>query len=231
MRDLQPVRSPVLLNPTVEVHVEHLVRTLNEPNLSAGQPVVRQFHLPAVHNLLLEQPELIPNGEPHRIVVLTRQRIHKTRRKPPEPAVSESRVRFQLIEVLEFHAVIRERLPHDRLRPEIGEVVAQRFSEQKLHTEVIDAFRPLGARAPVKILSLLEQNIPNRHRGRLIYLIDARLLGRHPEIAGEFPVNPLLHGLLAVFLHSLLKKCGSTRRKTPPDTPHQNFIRASLRRG
>ena len=47
---------PVFADLTVEMYLDRLILDLGEPRLTAGEPVIRKFGLPAVDYLLLEIP-------------------------------------------------------------------------------------------------------------------------------------------------------------------------------
>ncbi len=50
---------PIVVHGAVEAHLDLFVGTRGQPDLAAGQPVVGQFGLPAVDELLAENPVFI----------------------------------------------------------------------------------------------------------------------------------------------------------------------------
>ena len=74
-------------------------------------------------------------------VLQGRQGIDEAGGEAAEAAVAETGVRLLLDQYLEVPALLLHRLPHDRVRREIHDVVAKRPAEQKFHRQVVNALR------------------------------------------------------------------------------------------
>ena len=127
--------------PTVDVSAEADLHRLalmgNQPYVAHAQPVVREFHLPAVHNLLLEDAELIADGIPRHGQIQGGGGIHIAGGQPAQAAVAQPGVRLHLIQLVDVHAALGQRLGEDILQPQVIQVVAQRGAHQKLHGHVV----------------------------------------------------------------------------------------------
>ena len=84
------VRPFVDLAAKADLHGVVLARV--QPHAAHIQPVVGELHLPAVHDLLAENAELIADGIARHAVAKPRRSIHVARRQPPQTAVSKPRV-------------------------------------------------------------------------------------------------------------------------------------------
>ena len=60
------VAAPAFLHPTGKMHIHRIRRPGLQPDAAAGQPEIRHFGLPAVHNLLAEDAEFVSDAVTHR---------------------------------------------------------------------------------------------------------------------------------------------------------------------
>ena len=81
-----------LVDLAAEANLHGVILARVQPHTAHIQPVVGELHLPAVHDLLTENAELIADGIARHAVAKPRRSIHVARRQPPEAAVAEPRV-------------------------------------------------------------------------------------------------------------------------------------------
>ena len=189
MLDAHAVFRPDLADISVEPDAERLIRTLNQPDVSAGQPDIRQLRLPSVYDFLLKQAILVQDRIAHRRVALRCQRIHKTGRQPSEPSVAQPGIRLQIVEFLQTMAVFFQIGVDCAADPQVVGVVFHGLPHQKLHAEIIDALSVLSLVFFIKFIALFQQNIADRERDGPINLILACLFDRHAEVSREFPLD------------------------------------------
>ena len=90
-----------------KLHIERDVRAHDLPGVALLQPLVGDFHLPAVADLLVEDAELVADAVADRRHLERRERIQVAGGEPAEPAVAEARLFFQREQRVE---VLAERL-------------------------------------------------------------------------------------------------------------------------
>ena len=157
------VQGPAVhLERTVELHLHSLMWPRDLPGVWVTQPVVRLFLLPAVLDRLLEDAVLVPQTIAHRRKLHGRHRVEKTGRQTPEPPIPQAGVWFLFDEAQPVEVLLRDRLLHHGIEPEIHDIVGQRAADEKLHGEIVHA---LGVLARVCILGqdpALREDIPHR---------------------------------------------------------------------
>ena len=79
---------------TAEFDFASLVFTRDEPNVAHFQPVVREFHLPAVDDFLFEDPEFVTDGVTGSRNAHGAHRVHVAGSQTAQAAVAKPCVRF-----------------------------------------------------------------------------------------------------------------------------------------
>src|SRR6266511_3118897 len=72
------------------------------PRIAEAKPLVRDLHLPAIADLLVEDPELVADAVADRRDLKRCERIEVAGRKPPEATVAEARLFFLVEDSLEI---------------------------------------------------------------------------------------------------------------------------------
>ena len=109
--------------------------------ISVLEPVVRNFLLEAVFNFLLEHSVMVADTAAVSGVVQSGEGIQEAGSKTSEAAVSECRVRFLILDRIQFEAKLFECLSDGLISHEVDRVIAERAAHQKLHGQVD---KPLG---------------------------------------------------------------------------------------
>ena len=99
LRGLELAVVHPLMHRSAEAHLDRVIFSRVQPHIAQSQPVVRELDLPTVDDLLLENAELIADRKARHRVLEPRCRVHVARGKPPQAAISKSRVRFHLTEL------------------------------------------------------------------------------------------------------------------------------------
>ncbi len=107
----------------VEPDFHTFFRLTAEPDFPARKPEIRQFSLPAVHQLLPKNAIFIPQRIAHRRVAQRCKRIHKTGRKASKAAISKACVRFCFIKRIQLQAHAVKCFTKQPLQAEVIEVV------------------------------------------------------------------------------------------------------------
>jgi hypothetical protein len=122
-----------LVHLAAEAHLDGVVLAGVQPHVAHGEPVVGEFHLPAAHDLLAEDAELIADGEAcHRIAQMGGG-VHIAGREAAEAAVAETGVRLHGAETVEAEAQPLQNMPDGVEESQIVEIVAKRRADQELH--------------------------------------------------------------------------------------------------
>src|ERR1017187_6944027 len=79
----------MLFRAPAHLHFTRILGPLQRPGIAQPQPFVGRLHLPAVANLLVENPILIADAVANRRNIQRGQRIHKAGGQPPQPAVAQ----------------------------------------------------------------------------------------------------------------------------------------------
>ena len=116
---------------------------LEFPGIAMAQPGFGQLDLPAIVDPLAEHAVHIADAIAIGGQVEAGEAFHETRRQPPQAAIAQRRVGFDLFQFGKIDAQRLERARHLRHHPHVRQCVAQQAPDQELQAEIID---PLGAR-------------------------------------------------------------------------------------
>src|SRR5262245_39031482 len=121
-----------------ETHVERNLGAWDFPWVAEAKPPVAHLHLPAVADLLVEDPELVADAVADRRDLQGCERIEVAGREPSQAPVAEAGLFFLLEEALEIEAELCHRLPRGVEASEVDEVVAEMRAEQELGGQIGD---------------------------------------------------------------------------------------------
>ena len=85
---------PDVLHAAAEADLLHLVHLGDEPGVAQAHPVIGDLHLLAVHDLLLENAQLVADGVAGGGNVQSGHRVQIARGQPAQTAVTQARVRL-----------------------------------------------------------------------------------------------------------------------------------------
>jgi len=94
---------PAFINPALKTDSLGALLTGHQPNLSAGQPKVRQLRLPAVYQLLLKNAGLIANGIAHGLIAVRGQTVQITGSQTTQAAVAQTGIRLLIVQLLQLY--------------------------------------------------------------------------------------------------------------------------------
>jgi len=158
--------------------------------------ILGEFVLPAVLDALLEQPVFVANA-----VAVSRNaerghRVHEAGGQSSEPAIAECGVGLDLAQNVEVDAERGERAPRGLGQPHVVERIEQQPPDQEFDREIIDALLP-----PFGVVAFrhpdVDQPVAQRHDGRLIPVMLARLLRRFGQRIDELGLDGVAQFLLA----------------------------------
>ena len=132
------VLVPLLLDLAAEVDGLGLVYLGDEPGVAQAQPVVGQLHLLPVHNLLLENAQLVADGVAPGGYVQGGHGVQIAGGQTAQTAVSESRVGLGLEEVGGVEAKTLDGLGQRLHHAQIVGVLHQGPAHEKLQGQVVD---------------------------------------------------------------------------------------------
>ena len=154
-----------------EADLHSIILARVQPDIAHLEPVVREFHLPAVDDLLAEDAELIADGKARDRIAQARRRVHIARGEPPETAVAETGIRLERTQTLEAEAKLVQDLPCRLQKAHVEQVVAQARADQKLHRHVVDLLVFLRAGLLDERAALILQKLPDCHADSAVDLL------------------------------------------------------------
>ena len=181
--DLELAVVVPLVDLAAEADLHGVVLLGHQPDVAHLEPVVRQLHLPAVHDLLLEDAELIADGEAGGGVAQTGQRVKIAGGQTAQTAVAESGVGVEGVEVPDIDIELFERVGEDFLPAEIVEVVVQGGADQKLHGHIVDLLASVVLIAALEGAAAVVHGVSDDGAERLVGL----LVGRLVHVAAKEP--------------------------------------------
>ena len=131
-----------MLDVAAEMHVIDHLRPLEFPGVAEAEPFVGIFLLPALRDDLAEQAEIVADAVADGGDRQRRHALHEARRKPPEAAIAERRIRLAFAQIGKLDAEIAERGLEHRQQAHIVQRVGEQPADQEFEREVID---PLAA--------------------------------------------------------------------------------------
>ena len=167
-----------MLRPSSELHIESDLRAHDLPWVPESEPLVRDFHLPAIPDDLIEDAEFVAKAVANRRHVERGQRVHVTSREPAEPAIAEAGLFFLLQEDGQVLVELFECLL--RLVPDaqVDQAVAQMRAGQELGGQIGDdlvSAPDLGYRLQ-RLDIAVDHAIANRKRQGHVPVIPRRML-------------------------------------------------------
>ena len=102
--------APFLADAAAEMHLNFILFARHKPNIAQLQPVVGELHLPAVHDFLLKNTELIANGKTRAGIVERSQRVHIAGGQPSQAAVAETGIRLHFTQAVKRNVIFGKRL-------------------------------------------------------------------------------------------------------------------------
>ena len=171
----------VPLGAATPVHVVGDLRLGDLPRIAVAQPLVGDFDLPAVADLLVEDAELVADAVADRRTLQRRQRIEIAGGEPSETAVAQARFLLARQNDVEILPELGHRGARRLLEIEVDQVVAQVRSHQEFRREIAGDLRPgveagLGGARPAIL-----HPIAHRKRQRAVIVVAARDGGQPPD--------------------------------------------------
>ena len=174
---------------SAEAHLHRLALVGHQPHVAHAQPVVGELHLPAVHDLLLEDAELIADGIARHGQIQAGGGVHVAGGQTAQAAVAQTRVGLDLVQVVDIHAALVQGLGEHVLQPQVVKVVPQGGAHQKLHGHIVDLLalvlavelRALAGQHPVHHIAQGPVHLLGRsgghgaavpHQQHLVHLLD-----------------------------------------------------------
>ena len=159
-----------------------------QPHIAHFEPVVREFHLPAVDDLLAENAELVADGEAGHGIVQAGRCVHVARGQTAKAAIAESCVRLKRTEAFQTEAEIVQNLTCRFQQTHVIKIVAQARADQKFHRHVIDLLALLCSRLLDECAAIVFQKLAHSDAYSAVDL----LFCRHFKRAAEHPVAAFL---------------------------------------
>ncbi len=136
---LDPVLAAVLpaVDAAAEADFNGLALVGYQPPVAHVQPVIGELHLPAVHDLLLEDAELVADGVARHGQVQAGGGVQIAGGQTAQAAVAQTRVGLHLVQVVNVHAALLQSLGEHVLQAQIIQIVTQGGAHQELHGHIV----------------------------------------------------------------------------------------------
>ena len=147
-----------------EPHLHRFIGPRDFPRIGPRQPMVRLLALPAVAHCLLEDAVFVAQPAAHARNAERGHRIEKTRRQPAQSSIAQAGIRLLFDNIERVNSVELAQPAHDRVEPQVDDIVGQRATHEKFEREIINA---LGVALLVGLLRLeppLRKHVANRAR-------------------------------------------------------------------
>ena len=168
---------PVLLQPPAEFDLHGVLLIGAQPYLAAGQPVIGQLGLGAVHQLLLKDAVLVQDGVAGAVVTIGGHAIQVAGSQAAQAAIAETWVRLAGKEPLRCGAKGGQRLGKGLHQPQVIQAVFQALAHQEFHRKIVDALFAFGGGLGAVGTAFFHHQVA-QHQGRgLIQLVIAGQLG------------------------------------------------------
>jgi hypothetical protein len=178
-----PDRPRLAIRPVDDVHMAaeadrvRDLRALELPGVAGGEPVLGQLDLPAVAQLLPEDPVVVADAVAVGRHLQRRHALHEAGGEAAEAAVAQAGIGLEGAELLEIDAQLLERLTRDLGEPEVPEGVHQLPPDEELEREVVDALRPLAIGPAGRLHPVARDLVARRERGGDVPVAVARVRG------------------------------------------------------
>jgi len=177
---------PRFLDTAVEFDLLGQLRSRQQPALPTRQPVVRQFGLPSVYQLLAEYAVLIQQRIPDRRNRRGSKSVEKAGSQPPKPTVAEPGIRLQLVQRIELHPVfLFQQLLRRFGQIQIIQAVLERTTHEEFHTQVIHLLGLLFLSFSNKLQPLIAHQVAQYQRQRIIYVFVGGILRLHRKVVQQ----------------------------------------------
>lgn len=155
------------------------------PRIAQEQPLVSNFHLPAVLDGLVEDAELVADAVTDGRHFQRGERVQVARREPAQTAVAEPRIFLLFHQVVEVDAEFLHRLAGILREAQVEELIGQMRPGQELRGKVGHHARVLlgvGLHGPYP---LLEYAVPNGQSQRGVGVVTCCGHGHAPKAAEQ----------------------------------------------
>ena len=176
-----------------------LVRVRFDPDLTAGEPVIRGFLLPAVHNLLLEDAILIQDRITGAGDAVGCHAVKIAGRQASQTAVAQAGVRLLGVDIVNLNVGFRQHIACDILQPKVKQARTQAASHQELHAKVINLLFALAHRAGLELLLLVRHDLADNGRQTAVDLVFGCHIQGHAAFADQRVLKQLFKLFLGIF--------------------------------
>jgi hypothetical protein len=144
--------------------------------------VIGLLALPAVAKRLLENPVFVPQSGADAGNAERRHRVQEAGGEPAQAAVAKSGVGFFFGDGQRIELVLLPQGTEKRIEHQVGDVVRQRPSHQKLERQVVDALHISRLVGLLRLDPSLRQDVPDREGDGLEPVARSRCLDRRDVI-------------------------------------------------
>ena len=197
---------PVVLHLAAEADFLHLVHLGNEPGVAQAQPVVGQLHLLAVHDLLLEDAQLVADGVAGGGDLQGGHGVQVAGRQAAQAAVAQAGVGLGLEQVGGGEAQALDGLLQRLHHPQVVGVFHQGAAHQELQGQVVNLALVLRHHLVGGLHLPLGHDVPQHHGAGLEHMLAGGLLHVPAEVAAQLAGDEghqLLFGIVMQHRHLL----------------------------
>ena len=198
---VHPAAVPEFTELSAEMDLLHLIRAGDQPGVALILPVVGQLQLLSIHDLLLEDAQLIADGIAVGGDLQGGQAVQTAGRQTAQAAVAQSRVRLHVKNMGGLEAQILNGLTHGLDNAQVVGVLHQTAAHEELQGHIVDLPELLLSNLGAGLYSVGAHPVPQYHGAGLHHIGFGGLLLGAAEVQAQLVNNGLLHGVLGHFFH------------------------------
>ena len=194
----QVVVVPAGADLAAEADLLGLLQLGQQPRVAQLHPVVGKLHLLALHDLLLENTQLIADGVARRRDLQGGHAVQIAGGQAAQTAVAETCIRLHVEDVRRFEAQLADGGGQRLQQRQIEGVFHQAAAHQELQRQVVDLALFLVGRLLAGLYAVLGHDVPQDHGAGLHHLAVGGLLLGAAVVEAQLLHDGLFQGLFVV---------------------------------
>ena len=190
---------PGLYGLAVKADLLCLVGMALDPDLTAGQPVVGRFLLPAVHDLLLEDAVLVQDGVTGAGDAVGGHAVQIAGSQAAQTAVAQASVGLTVVNGVDLDVGVSQHAFGYFVQPQVEQAGTQAATHQEFHAEVVDLLFALAQHLGLELLLAVRHDLAGNRSQAAVDLVSRGSVQGDIALAGQLIFQEFLKLTLCVF--------------------------------
>ena len=203
----QVVVVPAGADLTAEADLLGLLQLGQQPRVAQLHPVVGKLHLLALHDLLLENAQLIADGVARRRDLQGGHAVQIAGGQAAQTAVAQARIGLLLIDGVDLDVGISQHALGNLVQAKVEQAGAQAAAHQELHAEVVDLLLALAQDLGLELLLTVGHDLAGDHGQAAVDLVSGGGVDGDVALTHQLVLEQLLKFTLCVFQNRSLLLC------------------------